>query len=342
MLQSGEEVAMPDLTLTLLGGFRAQHAGRPLTLSKKAQGLVAYLALTPGHSQTRAGLAGLLWGDRGEEQARNSLRQTLFEIRRALGPAGERCLSVEHEQVALDGGSLAVDVLELERLAGADTLEGLEEAAARYGGELLAGLVVKDPAFELWLDGQRERLRELGLRVLNTLLVRQTAAGQTERAIETALRVLALDPLQEAAHRALMRLYAAQGRGAAALRRYQACVETLWRELRWSRRRRRSSSPEILALPTQARRRARGAVRPSASEAIIHRPSRTGRRWRARAGSKYGEGRARWWSSSARRGSARCAWSRRSPGSGRDSVRLIRAARTRASVSAVRPSARCE
>ena len=193
---------------------------------------MAYLALMPGHSQTRARLAGLLWGDRGEEQARNSLRQTLFEIRRALGPAGERCLSVEHEQVALDGGSLAVDVLELERLAGVDTLEGLEEAAARYGGDLLAGLVVKDPAFELWLDGQRERLRELGLRVLNTLLVRQAAAGQTERAIETALRVLALDPLQEAAHRALMRLYAAQGRGAAALRRYQACVETLWRELR--------------------------------------------------------------------------------------------------------------
>src|SRR4029453_5128974 len=102
---------MPDLTLTLLGGFRAQHADRPLTLSKKAQGLVAYLALAPGHSQTRAHLAGLLWGDRGEEQARNSLRQTLFEIRRALGPTGEQCLIVEHEQVTLDPAGLGVDVL---------------------------------------------------------------------------------------------------------------------------------------------------------------------------------------------------------------------------------------
>ena len=223
---------MPELTLTLLGGFRAQHAGRTLTLSKKAQGLMAHLALTPAQAQTRAHLAGLLWGDRGEEQARNSLRQTLFEIRRALGPSGEACLRVDHERVALDGGRVVVDALELERLAGADTLEGLEAAAARYGGELLAGLTVKDPAFELWLDGQRERLRELGLRVLNALLVRQGAAGQTERAIETALRVLALDPLQEAAHRALMRLHAAQGRSAAALRRYQICVEALWRELR--------------------------------------------------------------------------------------------------------------
>jgi DNA-binding SARP family transcriptional activator len=290
---------MPDLTLTLLGGFRAQHADQPLTLSKKAQGLVAYLALTPGHSQTRARLAGLLWGDRGEEQARNSLRQTLFEIRRALGPAGERCLSVEHEQVALDGGNLAVDVLELERLAGADTLEGLEEAAARYGGELLAGLVVKDPAFELWLDGQRERLRELGLRVLNTLLARQAAAGQTERAIETALRVLALDPLQEAAHRALMRLYAAQGRGAAALRRYQACVETLWRELRVEpEAETKQLYREILALrSTQGPAPGRAARSvPPQNEAVIHPPliGRGAELARVRAEmDRGGEGRAR-------------------------------------------------
>jgi DNA-binding SARP family transcriptional activator len=223
---------MHGLTLTLLGGFRAQQADRAVTLSKKAQGLIAYLALTPGHSESRARLAGLLWGDRGEEQARNSLRQALFEIRRALGPSGERALIVEHEQVALDPAGLAVDALEVERLAGADTLEALEAAGARLGGDLLAGLAVKDPAFELWLDGQRERLRELSLRVLHALLVRQAGAGQTERAIETALRILALDALQEAAHRALMRLYASQGRGAIALRRYQACVDALWRELR--------------------------------------------------------------------------------------------------------------
>lgn len=223
---------MHRLTLTLLGGFRAQQDDRAMALSKKAQGLVAYLALAPGHSESRARLAGLLWGDRGEEQARNSLRQALFEIRRALGPSGERVLIVEHEQVALDPLGLVVDALEVERLAGSDTLEGLEAAGARLGGDLLAGLAVKDPAFELWLDGQRERLRELSLRVLHALLARQAGGGQTERAIETALRILALDPLQEVAHRALMRLYASQGRGAVALRRYQACVDALWRELR--------------------------------------------------------------------------------------------------------------
>jgi len=184
---------MPVLTLSLLGGFQARLDDRSLTLSKKAQALLAHLALSPGQTQPRARLAGLLWGDRADEQARNSLRQTLFELRRVLGPAGERCLIADHERVALDPSTLSVDVLELERLTGEDTLAALERAAALYGGELVAGLMVKDPAFEGWLAGERERLHELGLRVLGALLARQTAAGLSERAIETALRLLAID-----------------------------------------------------------------------------------------------------------------------------------------------------
>ena len=109
---------MPALTLSLLGGFRARLDDRSLTLSKKAQALLAHLALSPGQTQPRARLAGLLWGDRADEQARNSLRQTLFELRRVLGPAGERCLIADHERVALDPINLSVDVLELERAPG--------------------------------------------------------------------------------------------------------------------------------------------------------------------------------------------------------------------------------
>ena len=166
---------MPALTLSLLGGFRARLDDRSLTLSKKAQALLAHLALSPGQTQPRTRLAGLLWGDRADEQARNSLRQTLFELRRVLGPAGEGCLIADHERVALNPINLSVDVLELEGAAGEDTLAAFERAAALYGGELLAGLMVKDPAFEGWLAGERERLHELGLRVLGALLTRQIA-----------------------------------------------------------------------------------------------------------------------------------------------------------------------
>ncbi len=52
-----------------------------------------------------------------------------------------------------------------------------------------------------------------------------------EPAIRTALRLVALDLLQEVAHRALMRLYARAGRRGAALRQYQECVSVVQREL---------------------------------------------------------------------------------------------------------------
>ena len=54
----------------------------------------------------------------------------------------------------------------------------------------------------------------------------------TEAAVRTARRLLALDPLQEAVHRLLMRLHAQAGRREAAIRQYEVCVGMLRRELR--------------------------------------------------------------------------------------------------------------
>ena len=45
--------------------------------------------------------------------------------------------------------------------------------------------------------------------------------------VETAHRLLALDPLDEGAHRALMLAYARTGRPALALRQYLACRRAL-------------------------------------------------------------------------------------------------------------------
>src|SRR5262245_62181611 len=72
----------------------------------------------------------------------------------------------------------------------------------------------------------------MALRALARLLAHQRATRSTEAAIQTALRLLALDALQEAAHRTLMQLYVETGRRAAALRQYQLCQTTLRRELK--------------------------------------------------------------------------------------------------------------
>jgi hypothetical protein len=57
------------------------------------------------------------------------------------------------------------------------------------------------------------------------------AQGDYKSAIAHARRRLALDPLDEPAHRQLMQLYAASGQHAAALRQYQDCARLLDKEL---------------------------------------------------------------------------------------------------------------
>src|SRR5687768_7980146 len=98
---------MARLELTLLGGFRARlDAGPPLALpTRKAQALLAYLALPLGHVHPRDKLAALLWGDMRQPQARASLRQALAAIRRAL--TGTEALRIDNETVALDPAAVS-------------------------------------------------------------------------------------------------------------------------------------------------------------------------------------------------------------------------------------------
>jgi TolB-like protein/DNA-binding SARP family transcriptional activator len=164
----------------------------------------------------------LLWSDRGEEQARASLRQALAELRRALGEPS--ALRTEHDAVSLDPAMIAVDAVAFEQLMKAGRLN---EAAALYRGPLLDGHGVRDDAFEDWLRGERNRLHNLAIDVLDRLAASQSGEG----AIETAQRLLQLDPAREETHRLLMRLYTATGQRAHALRQYQQCRDTLQREL---------------------------------------------------------------------------------------------------------------
>ena len=78
--------AMARLSLTLLGGFQARsEPGSPVPIpTRKAQALLAYLALPLGQAHPRDKLAALLWGDLQAEPARNNVRQTLFELRKGL------------------------------------------------------------------------------------------------------------------------------------------------------------------------------------------------------------------------------------------------------------------
>lgn len=221
------------LCLELLGGFRVSREDGPACRlpTRKSEALLAYLALPPGRFHSRDTLATLLWGDTGEAQARQSLRQALNSIRRVLGESTESIVLAEADTVALNPAVVTVDVACLEACLADGGMEALARGVALYRGELLAGLRVDEPSFEEWRTIERERLNELVLQALARLLRHQMRAEDLEAATRSAMRLLALDPLQEAVHRVLMRLLLRQGRRAAALQQYQTCVASLQREL---------------------------------------------------------------------------------------------------------------
>jgi predicted ATPase/DNA-binding SARP family transcriptional activator len=223
---------MGRLCVHLLGGFEARcEPGSSVRLStRKVEALLAYLAIRPGERHSRGHLAPLFWGESADVHARQSLRQSLAALRTALGPASA-ALVVDGQFVRLNAAQVDVDVAAFETLACDGTPAALERAVALYRGDLLPGLDVREPLFEEWLRAERERLHELALEVLARLLALQMQDEAVEAPIQTALRLLALDPLQEVTHRALMRLYTRQGRRAAALHQYQLCVDVLQREL---------------------------------------------------------------------------------------------------------------
>jgi DNA-binding SARP family transcriptional activator len=222
------------LTLALLGGLQARlgRHGPPVVLAnRKAQALLAYLAMSGTRPRPREELATLLWSDADDADGRNSLRQTLFLIRRALPDAGADYLHVSRATVALDGANVVSDVSDFEQRLAEDTPEGLEAAIALYRDDFLHGFGLDEPGFKEWMTAERERLRGVVRGALATLLARRTDEGRLDRALEIARRLLVLDPLDEPTHRALMRLHARQGQHATALQQYQVCLSVLQREL---------------------------------------------------------------------------------------------------------------
>jgi DNA-binding SARP family transcriptional activator len=225
---------MAVLGIDLLGGFDLRLAsGAVLRLpTRKSRSLLAHLALAPGREQPRVKLMGLLRSDRAEPQARGSLRQELHALRQALAGIDPPVLHVAGDTVALDPRAVEVDALVFEHLARQGERDSREQVAtALYRGDLLAGLTVRDPAFDDWLSFERRRFRDLATGALGQLLPLQEDAGADDEAAATARRLLALDQAHEGAHRALMRLLARRGERNAALRQHQLCRAVLAREL---------------------------------------------------------------------------------------------------------------
>ena len=190
-----------------------------LPTGRKTRALLAAVALSAPRPASRGRLAELLWSRRPEEQARASLRQEIQLLLKALAPAKTEILHVTRDQLSLTQGVTWVDVGEIMRAA-----NDRPAALSLLDGELLEDLDGIDPAFDMWLTAERERLRDRARSMAEALLREQTDPGTV---ISAARRLLQIDRAHEEAWRALMRAHAGQGERGMAIQAYDRCRAVL-------------------------------------------------------------------------------------------------------------------
>lgn len=216
-------LATTPVRLTAAGTMRLEVGDREAPLSsRKALGVLTYLALQPSRSESRERVAALLWSDSGADQARGSLRQTLRRLKQDLGEAGPM---IEADR----------STLRLTWPVSLDILEAIDEAERGRAPRLLAGddvdlgrlfadLEDLDGDFNLWVAVQRERLTA---QLVSRLDAAIAAANDDAELLALAEALIRVDPTHEGACRAGMRAHLGLGDTAQAMRLY----ERLWQVL---------------------------------------------------------------------------------------------------------------
>ena len=182
--------------LTLRAGPGA--GPEPILGPGKPFALITYLALSPGRLATREHLTDLLWADLEPERARHSLRQTIWQLRQALG---EEALTSPGSEIHLEAP------VSTDRDEFLDAIERQDFAAAveLYGGPFLPSFAIPGGLeFEQWAGVERTRLRNTFLRVAEAQTRRLIAAHRYREAQQLARRTRDTDPLDERGWRLLI------------------------------------------------------------------------------------------------------------------------------------------
>ena len=208
---------LPRLRLKLLGTMAAHdNLGRSaLPRGRKTRAIIGVLALSAPRPVLRDQLAGLLWSQRGQEQARASLRQAVHELQRCLQPIGRDLLRTERTHLRLEAAGLWVDV---QALAGATPAEA--GALDLFDGPLMEDLTGLDPAFDRWLAEERRVVARRAVALAEAVLAAQ---GEPAAIVAAAERLLAIERSHEGAWRALMQAYLRRGESVAAIEAYDRC-----------------------------------------------------------------------------------------------------------------------
>ena len=191
------EETVVRLSINLMGTFGV-HAPDGTALrpkGRKPAALLAYLSYNIGQEISRDLLAELLWSDRGQKQAYDSLRQALYAVRAAFGAYAESHVGATRHSILLQADAASLD---LWREDGSIN-EQLSDV-------LLADLDHVSPVFQEWLVATRREVRQQQVNRAERLLGQATAEQEASEVLQMASTVLRLDATNEIAARKAMEI----------------------------------------------------------------------------------------------------------------------------------------
>jgi predicted ATPase/DNA-binding SARP family transcriptional activator len=213
------------LKVRLLGKFEVLIEGEPVEIpSRPAQSLLSYLILNAGVAHRREKLAGLLWPDSEETNARSNLRHALWRLRKAIG---DEFFDSDKVAICFNSGSdyqLDVDLLK-DQPSEVGMSDDLIRVVSIYEGDLLPGF------YDEWVTLEREGLRAVFEDRIQNLLDRLVEEGQWREVREWAEFWISQGKSPEPAYRALMAAHSGLGDFSGVAAAYQRCVEALKHEL---------------------------------------------------------------------------------------------------------------
>lgn len=223
---------MSDIQLSLLGGVNFCRAdGTKVNISStRGRALVSALGLAADGFVSRERAIDLFWGNRAQEQAFASLRQTLSQLRRELNVQDEDIVIADRFAISITCSDSVIDAKLFSDLCKSSDMAELERAAELYKGPPLADIRIEESAFFEWQRAVQNKFEENYRQVLNKLLNRHLKLNNTDVCREYAQKLLDLDHADEKAHRALMRVHARAGNLSLVHQQYQQCAASLKQE----------------------------------------------------------------------------------------------------------------
>lgn len=216
------------MTIRLVGRFAVLADGTTLdsgvAAAARSRRILAALVLAGPAGLSASGLASRVWAEPPATWP-NALRGAIASLRHALAEATPAPVVVTTGAGWALAPGVRTDLDDVREALAAGTVPG--EASAR---DFLAGTPLPDDD-AAWLVDLRTEHGRLRARLHESVAEAALADGRPDDAIETALALLAVDPLDERAHRLHMRARLAAGDRAGAIEAFERCRSALAEEL---------------------------------------------------------------------------------------------------------------